>query len=250
MQRAKYQKGIRKAHRFLGVIFGIQFLLWTLGGLYFSWTDIDQVRGDDLRSPEPGLIAENCNFSLPAIITALKAADTVSYIKSIQLITLLQKAYVQVTYNNGIMQKTKLADAVTGVLRPSLSEQEAVDVAKSRLQKTAAVTVVKYITAVNSHHEYREKPLPAYAVTFGGDVNATVYVGAETGMVHNLRNNRWRIFDFLWMLHTMDYSGRDNMNNWLLRIFSAAGLIAIVSGLALYTVTTKRKLNKNKKLQL
>ena len=31
----------RKHHRFLGIFIGIQFLFWTISGLYFSWTDID-----------------------------------------------------------------------------------------------------------------------------------------------------------------------------------------------------------------
>lgn len=37
---------IRKTHRWLGVIFGIRFLLWTIGGLYFSWSNMDDVHGD------------------------------------------------------------------------------------------------------------------------------------------------------------------------------------------------------------
>ena len=30
----------RRFHRYMGVTIGIQFLFWTLGGLYFSWSDI------------------------------------------------------------------------------------------------------------------------------------------------------------------------------------------------------------------
>ena len=37
---------IRKTHRYLGVILGIHFLFWTIGGLYFSWTNIDEIHGD------------------------------------------------------------------------------------------------------------------------------------------------------------------------------------------------------------
>ncbi|WP_425391996.1 hypothetical protein [Ekhidna sp.] len=39
---------IRKAHRYLGLFLGIQFLFWTLGGLYFSWNDIDKIHGEHL----------------------------------------------------------------------------------------------------------------------------------------------------------------------------------------------------------
>lgn len=34
---------VRKTHRFLGVFIGLQFLFWTISGLYFSWTDIDVI---------------------------------------------------------------------------------------------------------------------------------------------------------------------------------------------------------------
>jgi hypothetical protein len=35
---AKTNYWIRRTHRFMGVILGVQFLLWTIGGLYFSWS--------------------------------------------------------------------------------------------------------------------------------------------------------------------------------------------------------------------
>ena len=41
---------IRKTHRYLGLFIGIQFLLWTISGLYFSWTDIDDIHGDQFRN--------------------------------------------------------------------------------------------------------------------------------------------------------------------------------------------------------
>ena len=40
---------IRKAHRYLGIFLGIQFIFWTLSGLYFSWTDINEIRVDYLK---------------------------------------------------------------------------------------------------------------------------------------------------------------------------------------------------------
>ena len=39
---------IRKAHRYLGLFLGVQFILWTISGLYFSWTNIDEIRGEHL----------------------------------------------------------------------------------------------------------------------------------------------------------------------------------------------------------
>ena len=70
-------------------------------------------------------------------------------------------------------------------------------------------------------------------------MNTTVYVSAELGTVQTYRNNQWRVFDFLWMLHVMDYQNRDNINNWLLRLFSVIGLITIASGFLLFGLTQK-----------
>lgn len=39
----------RKTHRFLGVFIGLQFLFWTISGLYFSWTDINEIHGDHYK---------------------------------------------------------------------------------------------------------------------------------------------------------------------------------------------------------
>jgi hypothetical protein len=43
------------------------------------------------------------------------------------------------------------------------------------------------------------------------------------------------------MLHTMDYAGRDNITNWLLRALSVLGLATITSGFVLFFVSRKRK---------
>ena len=43
---------IRKIHRYLGLIIGIQFLIWTISGLYFSWTNLDEIHGDQfMKNP-------------------------------------------------------------------------------------------------------------------------------------------------------------------------------------------------------
>ena len=47
--KAKTSKKIRKAHRYLGLFLGIQFLFWTISGLYFSWTDLDEIHGDHFK---------------------------------------------------------------------------------------------------------------------------------------------------------------------------------------------------------
>jgi uncharacterized iron-regulated membrane protein len=204
MKKRNYKFFLRKLHRYLGVFIGIQFLLWTLGGLYFSWTNIHEIRGDHLRR-EKAEINFKQNFISP-------------------------KAVVE--------DIEKMAE-VSAIIRPAISEDEAKKIAAESLVNSSPFKSIIYLTAENvgGHHEYREKPLPAWAVTFENDL--TVYLSAETGQVGAVRTNEWRIFDFLWMLHTMDYRARDDINNYVLRAFSILGIATILSGFILFFVSSK-----------
>jgi hypothetical protein len=159
-----------------------------------------------------------------------------------QLIQILGKPVYKIIYSkehdNG--KKIQLADAQTGNLRPHLSKEEALAIARKNFSDDAKIEQIEYLTATNGHHEYREQPLPAYAVTFVHPSKTTVYVSSELGTVQKFRNNKWRIFDFLWMLHTMDYQGRDNISNWLLKAFSIFGLFTISSGFILFFMSRRK----------
>lgn len=75
------------------------------------------------------------------------------------------------------------------------------------------------------------------------------YVSAADGTFQKVRFRAWRWFDFLWMTHTMDYEGRDDFNNIVLRAFSLLGLITVLSGFVLWFVssaTVRRLFNKSK----
>ena len=229
---------IRRTHRYLGIVLGIQFLMWTISGLYFSWTNLDEIHGDFQRKHPSHLSGQ---ISLASPETALKGnGNPVDSIESIQLVTILGRPFYNIQYFSGPALKKILADATTGQVRPPVSKEESISIAKESFIGDPVLKSVEYITTTNRHHEYRHKPLPAWAITFDHPTNTTVYVSAQSGKVESFRNNKWRIFDFLWMGHTMDYHSRDNINNWLLRIFSAFGLVTIVSGFVLFFISSKR----------
>lgn len=245
MKRREVHQFARKAHRYLGVIIGIQFFFWTVGGLYFSWTNIKEIRGEDIRKEEAALIADSCVVSPAKAFSEIKRTDTVKLLTSVQLISIGSSMYYQVNFNNGYRAKSRLVNAATGELKEPLTQKEAVDVAISRLKHPEEPADVQYITTTAADHEYRDKPLPAYAVTFKGRLNTTVYVSAEMGTVKSFRNNQWRVFDFLWMLHITDFKSRDNINNWVLRILSALGVVTLLSGYFLYFITIKKYRKNN-----
>lgn len=240
MKLRGYKYLVRKAHRYLGILIGIQFLCWTIGGVYFSWTKIDQVRGDDLRRDH--LMFESGMEAIAPKIVFQKIAesDPGSMIASLQLVDVLGEPHYQVAvHDSKDNSRTILASAKSGEIRPPISEEEARRIATAALKEPPAINSTTYLTSdtAGADHEYREKPMPAWVVTFDGGLN--VYVSAESGQVGAVRNDSWRMFDFLWMLHTLDFKARDDINNYLLRTLSVLGLITIASGFALFVVSSR-----------
>lgn len=243
MKRRNYKHYIRRTHRYLGIFIGIQFLFWTVGGLYFSWTNIKEIRGDHLRVEHEHSIAIDKTFVSPQIPAAkLVASGVARSIEKVRIVDVLGTPHYEIGYRTpDDKDELAVADALTGNVRPAFTEAEAIRIATSALRTELPLKSVALITKENvgGHHEYREKPLPAWAVSFENSDNLTVYLSQQTGQIGAFRTGNWRIFDFLWMLHTMDFNERDNINNWLLRGFSALGLLTIASGFLLFLVSSK-----------
>tara|TARA_R110001583_G_scaffold61148_1_gene181049 strand:- start:8898 stop:9653 length:756 start_codon:yes stop_codon:yes gene_type:complete len=232
----------RKIHRYFGVVIGIQFLLWTLGGLFFAWSDMDQIHGDNNRKPI-SLISDLENWKSPS--DAFKEISKISKIDSIvsmKTINFLNHPHYQVRYYEGSQKKFALVDVKSNSIKDLISEKEAIDLAKEAFTPESEIDKVEYIDkgSISKHHEYRGRPLPAYAISFSIDPETVVYISAEYGQLVTIRNSNWRIFDFLWMMHTMDYESRDNIGNTLLKFFSIFGLITILSGFLIYFKSMRR----------
>ncbi len=135
----------------------------------------------------------------------------------------------------------KLYHAQTGELQSEITEEQAKEIAKIYIKGDFGIKEAEYLTETGAHHEYRGRPLPAWAIHLDHPENLIAYVDAKSGNFERVRYSSWRVFDFLWMFHTMDYAGRDNFNNLLLRAFSLFGLATIVSGFTLFFMTIKKK---------
>ena len=224
MIKRKTQKKFRKVHRYLGLFLGIQFLFWTISGLYFSWTNIDEIHGDQFKKLPPPM------EHFTELISPTEIHNS-SGIHSLELRDIAGKPYYWI--NN-----SELVDAKTGISQKGISKLEALDVAKKHLVDELQVKDIKLITEIDKDHEYREKLLPAYVITYKQDNNLKAYVSYADGKFQTVRHRAWRWFDFLWMTHTMDYESRDNFNTVVLRAFSLLGLITVLSGFALFYVSS------------
>lgn len=234
----------RKIHKYFGLIIGVQFLFWTIGGIFFSWSNINQIHSDPYKSSQNGFDNLITLSSPQKIIDQLNKKRDHYNIHKLELLNIEGSPAYRIEISDKPEGRSEyfLADGATGLIRPPLTKEESVRLAIAAFKPDAPVKEVYHLTEgeAGEHHEYRKRILPAYAVSFDHPSGVTIYVSPEMAQIVTYRNSNWRIFDFLWMMHTMDYSGRDNFGNWLLRIMAVLGLITIVSGFLLFFISRTR----------
>ena len=157
----------RKIHRYLGVFIGIQFLFWTISGLYFSWTNLDEIHGDHFKV----LDYETAYYTDFIPLSALQLPKG---IQSIELREINEVPYYWI--NN----KT-LFNAETGIIKNGVTESEALSIAKENIKSTLNVRAIELITQVGKHNEYRERPLPAYVISYDNQNKVKAYVSKMDG---------------------------------------------------------------------
>ncbi len=236
MVKRKTALKLRKAHRYLGIFLGLQFIMWTVSGLYFSWTDINEIHGDDYRK----------HHVEQTIFTDL--ADPSGIIPGLAVSSLELKDIAGNPFY--LLNKDHLVNARTGEGK-ELSESDAISIANQHMVEGLEIDKVERLEETDPHHEYRGGILPAYVISFKTPNNLKAYVSIDDASFRSIRHRNWRWFDFLWMTHTMDYEGRDDFNNIILRIFSVLGLITVLSGFILFYISSptifKLKKHFNKK---
>ena len=120
---------IRKTHRYLGVFLGIQFLLWTVSGLYFSWTNIDDIHGDQFKN------LEYKPQAFDDLISPMQL-NVSEGIKTIELRDINDKPYYWIN-------KSQLYNAVDGIPKNKISEEEAFYVAKIYMKDNLEVATIE-----------------------------------------------------------------------------------------------------------
>lgn len=223
-------------HRWLGAIIGLQLLVWSLGGFIFATHSLSWVRGQDRRANHaPPVIA------LDGVALTPSQAARAAKIEPVEIVlrTLGNRPVYEVRGTEG----SALVDPSSGeVLSPvprALAERIAVG---DRLGEPGVESAILLSEAPPT--EYRDGELPAWRVALDDGEDTNIYVSASTGAITARRNNAWRRFDFFWMLHTMDYQGRDNFNHPLLIGASALAIASVLSGFLLWALRVRRRVRR------
>jgi hypothetical protein len=209
----------RRVHKWLALFVGVQAVLWTLSGLYMTVVHIDIIHGDRfVRMPEPRPLPA------AALIDPLEAAQAVPGAQGAKL----QWLHDRLTYVVVGEGKQILVDARSGALVDPPTKEQIREMAESWFTGDEKLTNLSLIH--NLPGEVRGRKPPLWRAEFGGWNKPTLYLSPATGELLTRRHELWRIFDFVWMLHIMDYYERENVNNWLLRTFTWAAVLMALSG--------------------
>ena len=232
----------RKLHRWLGLLMAVQIIAWMASGLYFSIFPIDEIRGAHLtRVPEPLDAGQLTGMGSPSQVMKLLNRQFPGEwsLSSLKLTMVDGQAFWRIEGSNDKQEFTRLVEADGRSIVPRLDADEAEKRARGWMLDAGQVTSVELITEFAAGAEYRGSVLPVWKVSFDQAEAVNLYIDPWTGELLARRTNRWRIFDFLWMLHIMDFDTRDDFNHPLLQISSLLGLIIALSGVIFWAMTTK-----------
>lgn len=227
-------------HRWLAVIAGVQLLLWSAGGFIFATHDIDAVRGQRGRAESAPQVIDTARLT-----TSVSEAIAASGIAGVERVTLRLHLGAPVYEIRGAGDIALVSAAGGGRLSPidrATAERIAVGDRATRYAVRRAALIEG-----DPPTEYRSGPLPAWRVELDDPDSTHIYVRADTGAIAARRNDQWRRFDFFWMLHTMDYRGRDDFNHPLLIGFAALGIVTVLSGFFLWGLRLARRLRRRRR---
>jgi uncharacterized iron-regulated membrane protein len=213
----------QKLHKWLGLIVGLQLCIWTLSGFYMVIVDIDIIHGDHLvKTSKPAsmsLRSANLTDSFTELAKTNPEANAISF-------TSLSGKTTYLLESNG--ERIPI-DAATGKPSPQIDARTAESLAQQYYSGTSNI-IKSALIETNPPSELGSRRLPIWRIDFDDLWQTSFYISPATGELVTRRHALWRVFDFVWMLHIMDYDERNDINNWILRIVSSLGFLLVVTG--------------------
>lgn len=223
----------RTLHKWLALFLGLQLLIWAVSGFYMVVVDLDFIHGDSLVR----------NLRAPLTISArlLPITEvTQRYPEVTQISVRALPGTAAPVYEITANGRKVLVDAESGKQLSPLSAGHIRELAGTYYAGAGQPAEVRLIES-DPPMEIQTRGLPLWRIDFDDWLQTSLYIHPDTGTLVTRRHRFWRWFDFLWMLHIMDYDAREDVNNGLLRAVSALGTVTAVSGVWLLYFSFRRK---------
>lgn len=205
------------------LLLGLQFIIWAVSGLYMVVFDIHYIHGDSLVTKKQVFLQkEQVNYSLAQLYAEHPQASQV------ELASLLDTAVYR--FKEG--DNKYVVSAGSGKMLSPINEDYAKRIAKSYFHDAKADITQVTLIKDNPPRELSKRHLPVWRVDFDDSANASFYISVETGKLVTKRHSYWRIFDWMFSFHVMDYVDEDASNKLLL-VTLVPALLASFFGIAL-----------------
>lgn len=214
---------LRLLHKWFGLIVGVQLLLWTVSGLVFAWLDHGAVTAEhSVREPE--------HRGLPPTTRLLEPATLLAGLDDARLPVVELYAIGDTwVYRLQFADRVELRSAADGA-PVAIDELQVRQLAGDRYAGAGALRAVARHTGPTLDMREAE---PSWEASFDDPQGTSLYFSGTDGRFLAARNDTWRLYDFFWMLHTMDYRGRDDFNNPLVILVTTGALWLGISGVLL-----------------
>lgn len=224
---------VRRCHKWIALVIGVQALLWMASGVYMTVVPISIIHGDHLTHATGDPLATSARR-----IDSRELMHLYPGITSFRLKSLLGREVFEIERGG----KTELIEALNGKPVGMLDANAARALANESFHGEESIVKIELLTEPPG--EVGKRPAPIWAVHYGDFGKTTLYFSPHSGELLARRHELWRWFDFLFMLHIMDYEERSDVNNTLLRAASIGGLLFALSGLWLLFFSFSRRVAK------
>ncbi len=212
---------MRVLHKWLSLIVGVQLLLWIVSGLVFALLDHDKVTAhESLRETDTVVLDADEKLMEPAELIAGGPRPL-----DVTLFPLLDEWYYRLRFAE-IIELRRASDGTPfAISEPVVRALAAAHYAGPGKLQSVSLRHPPFLEA-------REAGT-VWEAAFDDPEGTSLYFSAEDGQLVTTRNDTWRLFDFFWMLHTMDFRSRDDFNNPLVILFATGSLWVGFTGLML-----------------
>jgi hypothetical protein len=202
---------------------GLQLLTWSITGTYMVLMDIDYIHGDTLVAKKTQSLSSNqVEYSFKELLVAHPQAT------SVELGFMLNQA----VYRFNLDKKKVLFSAIDGKKLSPINEGLATAIARDKYHKKGVAIAKVQLLTEETPRELSSRHLPVWRVDFDEFASPSFYISVNSGQLVTKRHSYWRLFDWMFAFHVMDYIDEE-ADNKLLLLFSIIALVASAFGLVL-----------------
>lgn len=219
---------LRQVHKWLALVVAIQLIIWGISGGVFNLIDAQDIHLKRHITPQNKQPLSSQQIDFERITKQFPNSNEITV--GATPIGAVVSFSPQSNYS-----RVNLASLTTQQIPAQLASQ----IAQAHYANSAAMAAPIIINPGDV--ESRKLNRQLWRIDYQDKDNSSLYIDALTGDVLDIKNDHWRLKDWFWMLHIMDYSDRANFNHPLLITFASIATFAALSGfLLLFNAFSRR----------